>query len=444
MMFALLAACASPCVDRPRFADPHDLAPEGMLETIEARWDEWIGWTNVADLCVSTVQVADVQDGVGALTQDDSRITVDPEALDPERILQGQLCRALYRERGYSWAPPHLFADEDAFAAACEVQPESLGYFAIGDSVCGHELASNTDRFFEELFVDYSPRDDGQLAAVLGEPREIALPTDGLWHTVQWVPVGQRIAVLRVTDLHAVIEWVDLDQASGMRGLELDVSGYDVLRLFGGLERGALWWETPDFTTSLVALEPDLEPTAVDVADPGWAYDGVVSEGTFYATGGVLGTIEAYRLDDGSRIDPALPAIVSAAPEIVAGALHASPGGVLAELYEAEIEQTEDTVNVGVYRAPLDRYDGASDTWTELTEQPQFDGSALAPSGVMAGPTFGAYPLLAAYDSGADRFLVSDDLCLDGVGDIEFVGDRWWRIAVADEVVIAEPIDLSW
>jgi hypothetical protein len=441
MVFALLAACAPPCAEGPRFTDPDDLAPSGMLDAIETRWDEWMGWTHVDDLCISTVQVADVDEGIGALTQDDHRITVDPEALDPGGVLESQLCRALYRERGYSWAPPLLFGSEDIFAAECAARPEGLGYFRVGEDVCGDRFQSDTDRFFADLFVDYSPRDDGGLGATLGEQREIALRAGDDWHTLEWAAVGDRLALLRTTDRRAAIEWIDLESDSVVRGLDIEVSGSDVLRLFGGLQAGALWWERADFTTEIVTLVPEQEPTSTDVVDPGRAYDGVVDEGSLFATDGPFGTIAAYDLADAARTDLELPAIQSEAPEMLAGAVHATPGGVLVELNEAEIEESDDTVTISVYREPLARFDTDSDTWAELTEMPEFDGSMLAPERVMVGATFGDFPVLGAYDEATDRFLVSDDLCLEG--SVQFVGDRAWQITVEDEVVIAKPIDLA-
>jgi hypothetical protein len=443
MLWALLA-CTEPCAERPRFGDPHDLARAGMLEAIEERWDEWTSWTRVDDLCISTVQVAEVEDGIGALTQDDDRITIDPAANDPGGALETQLCRALYRERGYAWAPPALFGSEDAFAAQCAAQPEGLGYFRLGEPVCGDRFETEQDRFFaEELFVDYSPRDDGRLGVVPGEAHAMALSGDGDWRSFQWVPIGDRLAVLRVAGLEVAVDWVDLAAGTVERGVELEVGAYDVVRLFGGLDEGAIWWEHADFTTSLAALRPGEAASWIAVPDPGWAYQGVVNEGALYATGGVFGAIESYALADGVRSDPTLPAIESAAPEILAGALHAAPGAVLAELYEAEIESSKDTVSVGIYRETLDRLDCESRTWTELTSTPDFAGSALAPEGVIVGRTYGGYPLLGAYEASSDRFLLADDLCLEDGDDVQLVGGAAWRITVADDQVTAARLDLA-
>ena len=353
----LTSACGRPSAcEPPEIVNHAGLDALGVTE-LEVVAADFVSWTAPAGACPDTIEVTE---GEGS-SRSGAVVTVGAEESSLATALRGELC---------DWQAQALGVDEGLVRTCSFGLPQGRRAEAAVQASCNRGVLSEAeDAVLAELYVR-APEDPIGLLSGPTEAEERALTLSpfaergmlafvaALEGILLLVPDEERSGTAELWRLHpSVAEEAPAPELLASGEWELLVGGDDAVVVGSWSGEGLT---SVDSDGLLTELEPPSAPVDLSRA--------VLSEGWLVAPQILDKDEELLAWRAGESVSIALPERPGDRRSRVAGALHAVPGGFLAELLDATVEVSGDFTSIRTHGFHLSRFDWASWSWTEVDE----------------------------------------------------------------------------
>jgi len=447
---SLITACSTcPPDGALELSDRRGRLSEGGAAQVAAAYEAMWRAMGAGDVCLDGARVID---GDESYLRGD-RLLFAADDPRPEETVDWAMCDVVGRARGYDdghleWFGPDARHD---FVTICMLGPPDGRWRAQVRAACGEDSLGDRERFLlDEVFPGaLTGRLDGDLPAAEGA--EVAL--DGL------ETLGEGYYDLAQAGGHLVAFWRPAEEPGVAHLLRSDLGGDWVVvwsgpwgeatraEVVGGAEAGGvLIWEEHDAPPTLVWVDREGAVSATSIASdllPSYGGSFSLSPARLWLPSALYreGPILSVDLANGAVEEIPLPDVEREGTDLYASRFYAVAGGVVAALTDADVEESYDTISIGVHDNILAHYEHASGAWRELTRGVSLYGAGVYDDRYLLGSVGSeAGGVLAVYDLEGDALRINDDVCLL---------DRYAPTLAADATVFAfdggalRPVSLS-